>query len=348
MVLPESLISNKSTRFVVQYLMDRSHVIAVIGMPDSLFKTSGKGGTHTKTCLVVAQKDEKRARGETSVFMAEARWCGHDSRARRIPHNDLPTIGNNVKLYRETGSIERSTLGFVLKESEIRENILCPHYYDPKIEEELSILANTHDLVVFNELVKENTLSVSTGDELGKLAYGTGEIPFVRTSDLSSWEIKTDTKHGVGREIYKRLKKKQDVKPYDILMVRDGTYLVGTCAIITPLESEILYQSHIYKIRVNQNNRGITAFLLLAILSSPIVQRQIRAKQFTQDIIDSLGGRLFDLVITIPKEQKKREYIDSLVKQVIERRQEAREIAIQARELVGGLNGNLFALRNGS
>ena len=27
-------------------------------------------------------------------------------------------------------------------------------------------------------------VQLSTGDEIGKMAYGTGEIPFVRTSDL--------------------------------------------------------------------------------------------------------------------------------------------------------------------
>ena len=348
MVLPESMVSNKSYRFVVQYLMERSHVTSVIGMPESLFKTSGKGGTHTKTCLVVAQKDEKKARGETTVFMAEAKWCGHDSRARTIPNNDLPTIGNNLKNYKTTSHIEPSTLGFILKEGEIKDYVLCPHYYDPKVEQELAALETTHDLLSFGDLVKEKTLDVATGDELGKLAYGTGEIPFVRTSDISNWEIKVDTKHGVEQAIYKRLKRKQDVKPYDIFMVKDGTYLIGTCAIITPMESEILYQSHLYKIRVNKNDKGITPFLLLAVLSSPLVQRQIKAKQFTQDIIDSLGERVYELVLPIPKSIQKREQIDSLVRQAIEKRTEAREFATEARELVGARNGNLFALRNSS
>lgn len=348
MVLPESTISNKSTRFVVQYLMERSHVISVIGMPESLFKTSGKGGTHTKTCLIVAQKDEQKHQGKTTIFMAEAKWCGQDSRGRRIPHNDLPIIGKNLRSYRATGEIDSSLLGFLVGEQDVRDFVLSPRYYDPKTEQELAALAGTHELVRFDELTREGTLSIATGDELGKLSYGTGDIPFVRTSDLSNWEIKIDTKHGVDREIYQRLRKKQDVQPYDIFMVRDGTYLIGTCAIVTPAECEILYQSHIYKIRVNDNARGITPFLLLAVLTSPPVQRQIRAKQFTQDIIDSLGERINELVLPIPKETQKRELIDGLVRKVIERRTEARELATQARELVGSQGGSSFSLRNGA
>lgn len=346
-VLPESLVSNKSHRYVVQYLMERSHVTSVIGMPEALFKTSGKGGTHTKTCLVVAQKDEKKSRGATSVFMAEAKWCGHDSRARQIPHNDLPVIGENVSRYRGTGHISPSSLGFITTEQNIKDYILCPHYYDPKIEHDLSLLDGSHNLISFGSLVEDGTLSVTTGDELGKLTYGTGEIPFVRTSDLSNWEIKADAKHGVERHIFERLRKKQDVQPYDILMVRDGTYLIGTCAIVTPAECEILYQSHIYKIRVHDNSKSITHFLSLAVLSSPIVQRQVKAKQFTQDIIDTLGDRLYELVLPIPKDETKVRSIAELVEQVIRKRIEAREIAQKARVLVGAPNGAQFTLRNG-
>src|SRR5205807_2020290 len=87
LVLPESILSNKSYRHVVEYIRSRATVGAVIGMPEALFKTSGKGGTHTKTCLLVLTKgpsDRKK-----TVFMAEAQWCGNDSRGREIPKDDL-------------------------------------------------------------------------------------------------------------------------------------------------------------------------------------------------------------------------------------------------------------------
>src|SRR5690606_18329944 len=80
MVLPESILSNKSYRHVVEYLTTHADVHAVIGMPEALFKTSGKGGTHTKTCLIIATKRETAKAGQTSpIFMAEAKWCGQDS-----------------------------------------------------------------------------------------------------------------------------------------------------------------------------------------------------------------------------------------------------------------------------
>lgn len=330
-VLPESMLSNKSYGYVMEFLMARVELEAVIGMPEALFKTSGKGGTHTKTCLVVATKKIEKNRKTRAIFMAEARWCGHDSRARVIPNNDLPKIAERLNAHRKRIELSPSTLGFILDRKTIVDNVLCPRYYDPQLREELDALRKTHDLLVLGDLYEEGSLSISTGDELGKLAYGSGNIPFIRTSDISNWEIKADPKHGVDRKTFERLRTKQDVQPYDLLMVKDGTYLIGTCAIVTENDKELIYQSHIYKIRVNVNERGLNPFLLLAILSSPVVQRQIRSKQFTQDIIDSLGSRIHELVLPVPRRGSRREEVSEMVKMAVLRRVEARELAHKAR-----------------
>ena len=73
-VVPESMISNASSAHVVHYLLSNMRLEAVIGMPENLFKTSGKGGTHTKTCLIIASKSEQLT-NDYDFFMAEAKWC---------------------------------------------------------------------------------------------------------------------------------------------------------------------------------------------------------------------------------------------------------------------------------
>jgi type I restriction enzyme M protein len=336
-VLPESVLSNKSYRYVVEYLLDRCYIQAVIGMPEALFKTSGKGGTHTKTCLLVLEKSGETSREASTVFMAEAKWCGQDSRARSIVNNDLPQIGENLRLAKKKQTFNQSNLGFLVDIDAIKSKVLCPRYYDPQVNESLSSLENTHNLLEFGQLIEDGVLKVSTGDELGKLAYGTGDIPFIRTSDISNWELKADPKHGVDRSYFESLKKKQDIQVNDILMVKDGTYLIGTCAIVTEYDREIIYQSHLYKIRVMSNNLELNPFLLLAVLSSPVVLRQIKSKQFTQDIIDSLGERINELILPIPKSKSLRDEITEMVKTVINDRVEARELARKARLAVAGL-----------
>lgn len=338
MVVPESLLSNKSYRYVVEYLIKHSDLHAVLGMPESLFKTSGKGGTHTKTCLIVATKYGNGQRPTPTIFMAEAKWCGQDSRARAIPHNDLPIIAKNFNTYLSGNAPPSSSLGFVLSKEKVASSVLCPRYYDPHAEKHLEVLQNTHELLVFGDLVQQGILSLATGDEVGKLAYGTGVIPFIRTSDISNWELKADPKHGVSQEIYESLRNKQDVRSGDIFFVRDGTYLIGTCAIVTEQDRKILYQSHLYKIRVNNNSIGLNPYLLLAVLSSPVVQRQVRSKQFTQDIIDSLGERINELILPIPKERKEREKITELVCASVQHRLEARDLSAKAKKFVADVH----------
>jgi type I restriction enzyme M protein len=119
------------------------------------------------------------------------------------------------------------------------------------------------------------------------------------------------------------------VREGDILMVRDGTYLIGTCAYITKYDEKIVYQSHIYKIRVNDPGR-ISPYLLLAALSSPPVKRQIQAKRTSQDIIDTLGKKINELILPLPKSGKRRQRISGIVEKSIEDRVQARELARQA------------------
>lgn len=172
--------------------------------------------------------------------------------------------------------------------------------------------------------MNKGIIEVSTGDEIGKLSYSTGNIPFVRSSDISNWELKIDPKQRVSKDIFEGLRDKQDVQEHDILLVRDGTYLIGTTCMITKYNTEMLYQSHIYKIRC-LDHEILSPFLLLVILNSPIVKRQIRSKQFTQDIIDTLGNRLMELILPIPKDQTFRNEIEQETKFIIEQRAELRQ-----------------------
>lgn len=326
MVVPESLLSSRTYAHVVQYLQDRANVSAVVGMPEALFKSSGKGGTHTKTCLIIIERGRRRK----FTFMAEAKWCGHDSRGRSIPKDDLPQIIDDYKLFR---SGKPMTLGYQVQSTSLSGNILSPRYHEPAAQRATLHLSETHELVSVGELIDDGVLEVSTGNEVGKLAYGTGSIPFVRTSDISGWEIKIDPKHCVSEQIYNQLKQSQDVRRDDILMVRDGTYLIGSCAIITEYDEKIVYQSHIYKIRCLKREI-LSPLLLLAILSSDPIQKQIKAKTFTQDIIDSLGSRLVEIVLPLPRSRSARSRIEELVGKVIADRVEARELARAAKLLV--------------
>ena len=333
-VLPESILGNPSYEYLVYFIQQHMVVRGVVTMPEPLFKTSGKGGTHTKVAILFLEK--RTAAEDYNIFMSDVKWCGHDSRGNPTIRKD-PTTGKLAlldevplvpKRYREVvrKTKKRDRLGFLLPSGQIRNRILVPKYYDPEIEAELEALKTTHTLVKLGDLHKSRCLSVDTGVEIGKMAYGTGSIPFIRTSDLSNWEIKADFKHGVSYEIYEEIKEKVDVKNGDILLVRDGTYLIGTSAIVTEADLPMLFQSHIYRLRVLEPSI-ISPWLLFACLNTPIVKRQIRSKQFTQDIIDTLGKRLTEILIPVPKDAAAAAKFSQETQEIIESRAKLRNRA---------------------
>ncbi len=332
---PESMFCNPSHRFIVQYIKSVARINAVVSFPEELFQPF----THAKACGVIIEKSPTDPDNPHDIFMAVAKWCGHDSRGLPIPHDDIPKIMEKFHDYKETGKIDYDHFGFTLSEADIVDDVYLPKYYNPEIKQKLKKLEETHDIVRLGDLIQDGVIELSTGHEVGKLAYGTGTIPFIRTSDIANWEIKLDPKHGLSSEIYEKLKERQDVQEGDILMVRDGTYLVGTCAIVSEADTKIVYQSHIYKIRSNDRD-VVDPNLLLAILSSPIVREQIYAKRFTQDIIDTLGARIRELLLPIPKDADKKVEITEAVRKALAHKREARALARNAALAVAPTNGD--------
>jgi type I restriction enzyme M protein len=343
-VLPESMFGNPSHRHVIEWLQKRVQIVAVLSMPESLFKTSGKGGTHTKVCVLIAVNRPPPDASE--VFMGEAKWCGHDSRGnptvRRLP-------GGKVKLLDEVPEIvERyqewcaqpmmfapDHRGFPLPSGALVDRILVPRYYNPEIKAEIRRLSADYEFVTIGQLVGQHALSLDTGIEIGKMAYGTGTIPFIRTSDISNWEIKADFKHGISREIYDGLRDQVDVRAGDTLMVKDGTYLIGTCAIVTERDLPMLFQSHIYRLRVVKHD-VIDPWLLFALLNTQVVRLQVRAKQFTQDIIDTLGRRVLEVAVPVPRDASRAAQIAANCRRIIETRIGLRD---EASALVASIGG---------
>jgi len=326
-ILPESLFGNPSYRYVMQFLEQNTKMHAVVAMPEELFQPY----THAKTCVLIAEKDENAKKEDHDIFMASAEWCGHDSRrnpttkedSEGTPRllDDLPLIQQRYdRMVYAQENVEESSLGFFVNTAEIENSVYVPHYHDPSISDSFAALSKTHEMVKIGELLDEGIISINTGVEVGKMSYGTGDIPFIRTSDIANWETKIDPQHSVSEEIYEEYKDKADVQPQDILLVKDGTSLIGTSCMISEYDTKMLFQSHLYKIRVEESDE-LSPYELFGALNHPVVNEQIKARQFTQQIIDSLSKeRLREVILPIPDDEDTREEFIREVREIIETR----------------------------
>ena len=188
--------------------------------------------------------------------------------------------------------------GFMLRD--VVNDILIPRYYDPRIENDLKELEIGFSLHTIGDLVQAGMLLQDQGKYIPKIHYGSGPFPYIRTSDLANWELRASPKHGMSRAVYDDYADVLDVRPLDIFFVHEGTYLIGTVAAVTPFDGPILYQHHLARFRVLPN-APFGTFFFLASLASPLVQRQIRARQFSADIIDSVVSRMAECVVPVPR-----------------------------------------------
>jgi hypothetical protein len=228
-------------------------------------------------------------------------------------------------------------LGYRLSSASVEGNVLIPKYYDPRVAEQLAAMSTAFELRSVRSLVDDGVLSLDTGLEVGKMAYGLGEVPFIRTSDLADWELAGLPKQRISFELFSALRSRVDVQPGDVLLVRDGTYLVGTSAILTKTDAKALYAGGLYKLRIRRPE-VIDPYLLISLLNTPIVKAQIRARQFTRDIIDTLGLRLYEVVLPIPKAEATKKLIADAARVVVDERVRLRD---RAKAIVVEMEGDV-------
>jgi len=348
-VLPDGVLSNPKDRYITDFILKHTEILALIDLPLDTFLPY----TPTKTHLLVLQKKKNPILGK--IFMAIAHSCGHDKRGKivyKIDKNgnkqlndDLLVIGKRYHDLRHKDDEKYDHLGFFIDVKRLKKGILMPKYYNPEITNELKRLEETdrYDLVSIEELEEQNKLQISRGHEIGSLHYGTGKIPFIRTSEICNWEIAADPTHCVSDDVYEQYRTKQDLQKDDILIVNDGTYLVGRTAILSEFDTKIVIQSHFRKIRVLDRSY-LTPYLLLYLLGLEIVQNQIESKTFRQATISTLGNRLRDVILPIPIIETTRTKISESVKRIVEKRAQLRYLAMHMK--FGNKRENVMGLRN--
>jgi len=346
-VLPDGIFGNPSDRYVLQFLLKQVKLLAIISCSHLTFLPY----THTKTSLLFLEKT--RTTKDYSFFMAIAENIGHDKNGKPlykmdkagnilkgdngdiIINDDFPEIIKRYQMFQNGDKLAHSHLGFSIKISQVYNYILIPEYYNPDINNRLQLLKQSEKVLLFKlgDLVERGDIEISRGHEIGSKFYGTGNIPFVRTSDLINLEINIDPKKRVSQEIYELYKDKQNIHAGDILFVSDGTFLIGKSAMVTENDTKIIIQSHLKKIRVI-NNEFIDEYVLLWVLNTDVVQHQVKAKTFIQATISTIGNRLMELILPIPLDLNLRRKISCEMKEIIDTKMSLRERIQRTLELI--------------
>ncbi|MHA1975047.1 MAG: N-6 DNA methylase [Candidatus Hodarchaeales archaeon] len=337
-IVPEGILTNKSDRYVIYYLLQSYKILAVVSCPQSAFLPY----TFVKTVILLIENSPPPK--EYKIFMAIAENLGQnkdgrnlyvidnsgkiivDIKGNKILNDDTQEMLRNFSSFSNgINKFSESKNNFVIKNTDLINNILKPEYYDPTIFNTLtSIDKEKYESINFGDLVRKGIIRVQRGHEVGTKFYDSGEkkgqVAFIRSSDIINWEINLNPIKKVSKEIYKeKYKNKQSLQPGDILFVNDGTYLLGRTAIVTEYDIPLIVQSHIKIIRVLPND-FIDEYLLLWSLNTEIVQMQIKSKIFVQATISTLGDRLNEIQLILPRSSEERLTLSNSIKLAISKK----------------------------
>ena len=289
-VLPEGIFGNKSLGFIWDYIRDKVKILAMIDCPRTLFQPS----TDVKTNIIVFQKVKS---SNSKFIVSTAKYCGHDKRGRYID-----STGKKIKDdFIEIGKSYPTENG-IWKPATIKDKYyIVPRYSisENNWRDENKFDFPVQGFISIKKLIERNELQIKKGNEVGSEAYGTGHIPFIRTSDLINLEINYDPSKSISKEIYSKYAKLQNIKENDILMVADGRYRIGKTSMILNGMTECVVQSHVKIIKVLKP-KTYSSFELLYILNQKGVIEQIRSIIFIQSTLGSIGNRLNELLLPIP------------------------------------------------
>ncbi len=343
-VLPETYFHAPKTRYILQFLK-KHNIKAIIDLAHNTFRPH----CNAKTMLLVLQKNKPQ---EEKIIMAVAEEVGHDHNGKPIYRFDQKTKGFTEELWDDTEIIREEINNpdkkgnknlFAINTSAIKTDIYIPRYYWGQREKELKKIAKegSFEMVGLSKLIRHKVVEYSDGHGSPPGHYkGRGEVPYIRVKDIVNWEIYKNPTSLIPRKMYLKIKGSGvSLKEKDIIFVRRGSYRIGTVAMVSPDENEILLTRELLVIRVinDKNQWDINPYYLIYLLSHELAQKQLRNKIFIETTLPNIGNRWKEIYLPVSKSRKKRKYISERIRQAFGKKWGAQQAIKKLRSEFGDI-----------
>lgn len=335
-VLPDTVFHAPSLSFLRAFITKQNNIVAVIDLPHNTFRPH----CNAKTCLLVAKKGEPQ--GER-IIMATPREMGHDHRGAPLYRRGTDEIWDDLEVVLDEldspGDPDNQFV-FTVPSNELEPDLLKPTFYRSQLKEPEPVPPGRVP-VSLAALVEDGTLSWFDGHGSPEsTAKGSGPAPYIRVKDIVNWEMYRDPTAGVPQSVRERLSRnKHAPREGDVIFVRRGSYRIGTVAMASARDAGVLLTRELLTLRVRDldNSHGITPYYLLAMLSTPEVQRQIPPLVFVDTTLPNIGDRWRHIVLPIHRDRAELLRVSKTVEEIMRRKWEAHEMAESLRDAIGEL-----------
>lgn len=326
--------------------MARHNVFCLIDLPHNTFRPHN----NAKCIAIFIEKNKPQ---QEKIMMCVAEEMGHDHQGKEIYRwnsisqessnelwDDVPLIIDEINqiktslpINKEEHWIQSSLLNnkttdgkyvFWVEAKQVQKTkVYVPRYYWKKKEEELERIAEKEccEFVSIKELITEKIITHFDGHGSPEAENkGKGEIPYIRVKDIVNWEIYKDPTSKIPMRVYQEMySEKKKLEEGDILYVRRGSYRIGSVAMVSKFDTEVLLTREILVLRVNKKNKlGITPYYLLYLLSHWITQEQAKNKILIETTLPNIADRWKELKLPIHKDKEKIKEVSEKIKSAID------------------------------
>ena len=330
-ILPETFFHAPRKKPVMQY-MEKHNIVWIVDLPHNSFRPYN----NSKCIVIILQKNTEQ---QKEINFAVAEEIGHNHQGKEMYRWDsiLEKV-DRTKIWDDTTLIQEEVRNkkqikytFSKSSAEVKEKgIFVPRYYWLTKENDLKKQAKDKklQLVPLKDLVDENILGVWDGH--GSPASenkGRGDIPYIRVKDIVNWEIYKDPTSKIPRHVYKNIKGNKNICVGDVLYVKRGSYRIGSVAIVSPNDLEVLLTKEILIFRVIESNNtfGLNPYYLLYLFSHPLVAMQTKSKVLIETTLPNIADRWKEVMLPIHKNREQADKVGQRIQEAIEGKWEATE-----------------------
>lgn len=316
-ILPETYFHAPKVRYVLDYLLNGNNVKAVIDLPHNTFRPY----CNAKTLLIIIEKNRPQ---QEKITMAVCEQIGHDHNGHPLfRYDDKAHVltserwDDSVNVIKELRDPENANNEYVftINASDIKSNVYVPRYYWKKRLTDVEKEAEEQGLklVTVRQLMSEGVIASFTGHGSPKSHFkGRGDIPYIRVADIMNWAMYKNPTSTIPEFEYNRVKANGfDLQAKDVLFVRRGSYRIGSVAVVSPYDTDVLLTKEIQTFRVlkEDNKYGINAFYLLYLFSHALTQKQLYNKVLIDTTLPNIADRWKELKLPVAKDPKQVEQI---------------------------------------
>lgn len=196
------------------------------------------------------------------------------------------------------------------KPSEIqRRRILVPRYFDEKWNREIDEMERLHGVktTTLGALIEQNIIRVSPGHGSPSNDQRTGDIPYVKVSDIRSLRVNVNPTNLVSRRIAESFwgGKTSGLAAWDLVTPNRASANIGEFAVVLPGEEQVVLTREVFVVRVlGARELGWSEFYFLWAFCLKAVRRQWQRVTLMQTNREDVGDRYLEVRIPVPKDPK--------------------------------------------